>query len=146
MKETILNFDNFELPLLLDVNAKDTNIAEYEYDNVLVKEHMESRIPKSAIFLGEVHEETDHMTSTWQTNDAYYISPLQGDEYNWAVFRISWDDNFGSWIWCPDGRLKGAVTDYKEAARIILTELWEQWQIDKNDSENEAYLHFFEQL
>ena len=60
--------------------------------------------------------------------------------------RISWDDNWGRWEWISDGRIKGLEANYKEAARLILYELWKQWQLDLNDSENKSYVNFIEQF
>ena len=107
---------------------------------------MESRIPESAIYLGTVETEVDHCTTTWITRDDYYIYPLQDDEYEWAVFRISWDDNFGHWNWSPDGRIKDVGANYKVAAKLILLALWRQSGIDLNDSENEPYADALEQI
>jgi hypothetical protein len=151
MQKAILNFKSFELPFFTEIKDKrHLNISdddnEEDDDNDLIKENMESRIPKSAVYLGLVETEVENMTTSWKINDEYYIYPLQDDDYNWAVFRISWDDNWGRWDWIPDGRLKGLSANYKEAARLILGELWEEWQVDLDDPENEAYLNMLEQM
>ena len=167
MDKEILNFESFELPffnevidqqsprsnleiLLSNLSNKSKDISEEDIeeveDNDIVKENMESRIPPSAIYLGTIATEIENVNNTWITRDEYYIYPLQNDEYNWAVFRISWDDNFGRWDWSPDGRIKWLGTNYKEPARLILYELWKQWQLDLNDSENKSYLNFLEQF
>jgi hypothetical protein len=151
MEKPILNFEIFELPFFNEVKDKlNHNISkediEEEEDNDIVKENMESRVPESAIYLGAAETEAEHMTAAWMTLDDYYIYPLQNDAYNWAVFRISWDDNWGQWNWRPDGRIKGLEANYKEAAKLILYELWKQWGIDINDSENISYLNILEQI
>ena len=167
MDKEILNFESFELPFFneakgqqsprsnleimltnLSNKSKDISAEDIEEveDNDIVKENLDSKIPKSAIYLGTIATEIENVTTTWITRDEYYIYPLQNDEYNWAVFRISWDDNFGRWDWSPDGRLKGPATNYKEAARLILVEVWKQWQLDLNDSENKMYLKMLEQI
>jgi hypothetical protein len=167
MEKATLNFERFELPffneakdqqsprsnleiLLSNLSNKSKDISEEdieeEEDNDLVKENMESRIPNSAIYLGAAATELEHATTTWMTRDEYYIYPLKDDVYNWAVFRISWDDNWERWEWIPDGRIKGLETNYKEAARLILHDLWKQWGLDLNDSENESYLAILEQI
>ena len=151
MEKAILNFESFELPFFIETkdelhqNISDDDLEEDE-DNDLIKENMESRIPESAIYLGAAETDLEHMTTTWMTRDEYYIYPLQDDIYNWAVFRICWDDNWGRWEWRPDGRIKGLATNYKEAARLILYELWKNWQLDLNDSENISYLNILEQI
>jgi len=151
MEKPILDFESFELPFFNEVKDKlNQNSSEDDFeeeeDNDIVKENMESKIPKSAIYLGAAVTEVEHMTSAWMTRDDYYIYPLQNDAYNWAVFRISWDDNWGRWYWSPDGRLKGLEANYKEAARLLLYEIWKIWGIDLNDPENKSYVNILEQI
>lgn len=147
-----LNFEMFELPFFIETkdyllpDVSDYDIEEEKEDSDMVKENMESRIPKSAIYLGPVEGDVENSTTTWITQDEYYIYPLKDDEYDWALFRICWDDNWGRWEWSSDGRIKGLKTNYKEAARLILYELWKQWQLDLNDSENKSYVNFLKQF
>ena len=163
MEKPILNLETFELPffnegkypkiprsnleIFLSNKSKDISKEdiEEEEDNDIIKENMKSRIPKSAIYLGSIEEEVRNFTS-WIIQDEYYVYPLKDDDYNWAVFRISWDDNWSRWIWSPDGRLKGLAANYKEAARLILIGLWESWNKDLNDSENKAYSNILEHI
>ena len=152
MDKPILNFETFELPFFIETKdhliqgVSDDENEEEEEDTDMVKENMESRIPSPAIYLGPVEGEVENGPTTWITRDEYYIYPLQSEEYDWAVFRISWDDNWGRWQWSSDGRIKGLEASYKEAARLILYELWKQWQLDLNDSENKSYVNFIEQF
>ena len=150
MDKPILNFETFELPFFIETknhlpqDLSDDGIEEEEEDADMVKENMESRIPSSAIYLGPVKGYLENGSTTWITRDEYYLFPLQSDHYDWAVFRISWDDNWGRWQWSSDGRIKGLEASYKEAARLILCELWQNWQLDLNNSENESYVKFLE--
>lgn len=152
MDKPNLNFEMFELPFFIETkdyllpDVSDYDIEEEKEDSDMVKENMESRIPKSAIYLGPVEGDVENSTTTWITQDEYYIYPLKDDEYDWALFRICWDDNWGRWEWSSDGRIKGLKTNYKEAARLILYELWKQWQLDLNDSENKSYVNFLKQF
>ena len=152
MDKPSLNFETFELPFFSETKDRllqgvsDDENEEEEEDADMVKENMESRIPSSAIYLGPVKSYLENGPTTWITRDEYYIYPLQCDHYDWVVFRISWDDNWGRWQWSSDGRIKGLEASYKEAARLILYELWENWQIDLNDSENKSYVNFLESI
>ncbi len=152
MDKPILNFAIFELPFFIETknhlpqDLSDDGIEEEEEDAYMVKENMESRIPSSAIYLGPIEDVVENRPNTWVTRDEYYIYPLQNNEYDWAVFRISWDDNWGRWEWSSDGRIKGLGANYKEAARLILYEIWKKWQLDLNDSENKSYVNFLEQF
>ena len=64
MEKATLNFESFELPFFNETKDKlhhvfsDDDIEEQE-DNDLVKENMESRIPKSAIYLESTGEKSN---------------------------------------------------------------------------------------
>jgi hypothetical protein len=151
MEDPIINFDEFDLPFSSEsTEVKDNeetseseSDAELEDDEELdaseVKENMESSIPKEAIFIGGIDTEIDNW-STWSIKDEYYIIPLKEDIYDWALFRISWDDNWATWNWSFDARLKGFKSKYKDATKYMLVRLWERWHIDINDKENKLYL------
>ena len=118
MDQKSINFETFELPFFIEKKDElshnfsgDDN--EEEEDNNLIKENMVSRIPDNAIYLGSIEGDHEHGTTSWIDSDEYYIMPLYNDVYSWAVFRISWDDNYGNWEWIPDGRIKGLETNLK---------------------------------
>lgn len=147
MDKYILNFDDFNLSFFKDSEDNSEDIEGHEdeeLDSYLIKENMESKIPKSAIFLGMIDTEVSNWTS-WVIEDDYYILQLKGP-YDWAIFRISWDDNFRTWNWSSDVRMKGFPDDYKEASKIMLKELWKNWDIDLNDPEGEGYLDLLNEI
>ena len=80
-------------------------------------EQFENKLPRDATFLGQIDDEVLNFTS-WKIEDHYYMVPWEGPEFDWAVFRISWDDNWGRYDWSGDMRIKG-VPDRKEAAKLI---------------------------
>jgi hypothetical protein len=141
MQSTSLNFDDFELSFLTQPSNEEAEEYEEEIDTDEAKEKMESLIPDTAFYLGVVEADIDNWT-TWSLKDEYYIFPLNEEGYDWALFRISWDDNWGRWDWSFDCRLKNGSINYKEAARIMLSALWEKWGLDIHDSENENYYQF----
>jgi hypothetical protein len=155
MEKPIINFDEFDLSFLFvstEVNKNEEtpeSDSELEDDEELdaseVKENMESSIPKEAIYIGGIDSEVENWT-TWRIQDEYYIIALNDDMYDWALFRISWDDNWETWKWSFDARLKGLKSNYKEAARHMLLKLWEKWQIDLKDEDNEPYLNLLNHL
>ena len=77
-------------------------------DNDEILEQMLDVIPADALSLGSFEDEVDNFTS-WQTNDRYYVVPWKGEDFDWALFRISWDDNWGRFQWESCGRV-GCVT------------------------------------
>ena len=150
MENPIISFDEFDLPF----SSKSTEVedneetsesdSEMEDDEELgaseVKEKMESSIPQEAIFIGSIDSEVENWT-TWSIQDEYYIIPLNDEKFNWALFRISWDDNWGTWNWSFDERLSGYRSKPKEAAKYMLLRLWERWELDLNDMDNEPYIN-----
>jgi hypothetical protein len=150
MEKPIINFDEFDLPF---TSVEDENSNQLDYENEEdeeldaseIKENMESKIPKEAIFLGGIDSAVENWTN-WSNKDEYYIIPLSNGEYDWALFRISWDDNWESWNWSFDARLLGFKSSYKEAAKYILLNLWDSWQIDLNDKENTSYLNLLKDI
>ena len=143
MQSPVLNFDDFELPFLTEPSSEESGDDEEELEALEAKEKMESLIPDSAYCLGMLEAEIDNWTS-WSLKDEYYIYPLNNEEYDWALFRISWDDNWGRWDWSFDCRLKDGSVNYREAARIMLPALWKRWELDIQDSENEHYFEFLQ--
>jgi hypothetical protein len=136
MKHPIINFDEFDLPFssLSPEMVEDEELSAYE-----VKDNMETNIPKEAIFIGNIDSEVGNWTS-WIVKDEYYIIPLNDEKYNWALFRISWDDNWETWNWSFDARLNGYSSDYRKAAKYVLLKLWEKWDFDLNDKVNQPYI------
>jgi hypothetical protein len=136
MKHPIINFDEFDLPFssLSPEMVEDEELSAYE-----VKDNMETNIPKEAIFIGNIDSEVGNWTS-WIVKDEYYIIPLNDEKYNWALFRISWDDNWETWNWSFDTRLNGYSSDYRKAAKYVLLKLWEKWDFDLNDKVNQPYI------
>ena len=143
MQSPVLNFDDFELPFIDETSTDESLDNDEELDADDAKEKMESLIPDTANCLGVVEAEIDNWTS-WSLKDEYYICPLNDEEYDWALFRISWDDNWGRWDWSFDCRLKDGSLNYREASRIMLSALWEKWGLDIHDSENECYYEFLQ--
>jgi hypothetical protein len=150
-----INFDEFELPFATKSTEEEENEktsvsnSEMEDDEELdvyeAKENMESRIPKEAIFIGGIDSEVENWT-TWSIQDEYYIIPVKDNEFNWALFRISWDDNWGIWNWSFDARLSGHRNNPKEAAKYMLLRLWESWELDLNDTYNEKYINLLNSI
>ena len=150
MENPIINFDEFELPFSTKSTEEEENEETSESDSEMeddeeldvdeVKENMESSIPKEAIFIGGIDSEVENWT-TWSIQDEYYIIPLNDEKFNWALFRISWDDNWGTWNWSFDARLSGYRSNSNEAAKYMLLRLWESWNLDLNDTDNKPYIN-----
>jgi len=155
MEKPIISFEEFELPFSSKsagvVDNEDTSelYSEMEDDEELraseIKENMESSIPQEAIFIGGIDSEVENWT-TWSNQDEYYIIPLNDVEYDWALFRLSWDDNWETWNWSFDARLRGYRSNFKEAAKYILLILWKKWGLDLNDTNNKPYVNLLNRM
>ena len=155
MEEPIISFEEFQLPFSSKstgvVGNEDTSKShsEMEVDEELgaskIKENMESSIPQEAIFIGGIDSEVENWT-TWSIQDEYYIIPLNDVRYDWALFRLSWDDNWDTWNWSFDARLRGYRSNFKEAAKYILLILWKRWGLDLNDTNNKLYINLLNRI
>ncbi len=122
-----ITLGSFDLPFA--VEGSEDELPEPRYEQL---EALEDKIPDQCIFLGQINSETDHSPGlTWVTEDYYYLLPWEGPEYDWGLFRITWDDNWENFGWSADARIKG-VTDPKEAGRQLFAALIEQWGYEAN--------------
>ena len=80
-----------------------------------VRAAMQERIPANAIFIGSLNDEVCNWTS-WELDDHFYLLPWKAGGFDWALFRITWDDNWGRYEGEPISRISG-VTEAKKAVR-----------------------------
>jgi hypothetical protein len=119
MTPTNIDYSAFKLPLLPDTApAPDDDEDEESPSKEEVLEAMQERIPANAIFIGSLNEEICNWTS-WELDDHFYLLPWKADGFEWALFRISWDDNWGRYEWEPISRISG-VTEAKNAVRAMM--------------------------
>jgi hypothetical protein len=86
------------------------------------------QIPDDAIFLGSIDSRVGNWCE-WKVDDHLYLLPWTKGRFDWALFRISWDDNWGRYDWCPDARISGAP-DPNEACELLLRGVFKKWRID----------------
>lgn len=118
--------------------------GERVLENQQVLEKMEDVIPSNAISLGVFECVVENFTS-WHTNDHYYVIPWEGEGFDWALFRILWDDNYGVWEWDTCARITN-VSDGHKAAKAMLTALFESFGYILEEEENKGYLEFINQV
>lgn len=143
MEKPIIDLGEFDLNFLSTSDESDEN--DYGSDNDEIKENMMSLIPDQAIFLGSFETYVENWTS-WRINDDYYIQPLVNDDFDWALFRITWDDNWERWEWSFDARCKGFKDNHIEAARFMIDKLWSKWSIDLKAEENSVWVNFLDEI
>lgn len=143
MTTTKISFESFYLEFMTDADEPLEGITEEDEcdygdeDNEQKLERMESLVPDNATFLGELSKEVSNWT-TWEIHDSYYLLPIDDDQYEWALFRISWDDNWETYAWRCDARMAG-IDNANEAAFFILTALFKHWGLDLESPENRPY-------
>ena len=128
----IMNFEAFKLPFDNCQNAKmDDSASEYEdwLDMEFAKNEMESILPENALHLGSIETEIGEVQST-MVYDEYYLLSISDGNFNWAIFRLSWDDNREKWRWCFDARIESDIEDYQTLSKLVLTKLWDHWEVD----------------
>ena len=127
-----VNFEKFILPFglinpdlgndVLDDLEDDLDIEESKY-------RMENAIPKDVIHLGTIETEVEGGMS-FDIYDEYYLLSISDGNFNWAIFRLSWDDNWEKWQWCFDARIASDIEDYQTLSKLVLTKLWDHWEVD----------------
>ena len=121
-----MNFDDGEkLPL---------QSAEYDRSGVL--ELIESTNPASAECVLQVNDEiSDRPGYSWNIESYWYVveTTLSGDELSsWALFTISWDDNWEYWQRNVEGGVTGSLTK-DEAVRLLMKKYYQDCNFDADD-------------
>ena len=138
IKSYQIDFNNFQLPFLttpgyvLKQGTRDIDV-------------MLAETPKNALLLGRNKYTVDNWRS-WDADDLYFILPLENDDWDYALFRVIWDDNYTCWAWSSDCRIKGEFKSIKEVALIMLSESWKNWGIDMLSAENNEYKKLYNKI
>ena len=105
----VIDYSKFSLPL----PTADDSDKDLEEDAPLSKDEMldamQGLIPKEAIFIGSIDSKIDNWTS-WEIEDHFYLIPINSDGFNWAFFRITWDDNWARYDLDLISRAKGVAS------------------------------------
>ena len=131
-----LSLDSFDLPFM-EVDPNEDAIdeeGEQLIDDNEIFELMDEAIPSTAHSVGKFDHEVENWT-IWRTRDHYYVIPIEDDVFDWGLFRISWDDNWGRWGWSGDARISHCK-DQVEATRRMVEALFENWDYDLADEES----------
>lgn len=111
-----------------------------------VLEQMEAAVPEGAIALGTLEYHLDHSPGlSWKMEDHFYLIPLKGEKYDWALIRITWDDNWGQYEWVVDAVGSG-FSDSRAAARTMVAALFERWGGKEDGEATKARRAFLEEL
>jgi hypothetical protein len=160
----VICYDDFDLPFVREIDANEEGTAgessvtdhpdalrdkiPSEYKAQL--KAMRDKVPAECIFLGSINFEIPHSPGlTWDIDDYYYLMRWSESDYDWALFRITWEDNWGRYEWNAAARIKGEK-DHKEAARLMFIGLMDNWGFDLDDKDFEEdyapYREFLDRL
>ena len=118
-----IDYTKFEFPFLPEAGAENDSKDDDDDGEFLeqyeILQAMEDLIPDDAIFIGSLNDEVSNWTS-WVIDDHFYLLPWKSDGFQWAFFRISWDDNWSKYEWEAISRISGVAND-KEAVRELFT-------------------------
>ena len=140
MTNYTLNFDEFDLKLEypdFPENNDDTEFDCFYFEDL--KNSFKELLPELTLFLGSVEIDLDGSKTSWKVDDSYFLIPYPDDNFDWALVRLSWDDNWEKFVWLYDARLKGYKNQANIAATTLVTKLFNHWEINIEDPENENY-------
>jgi hypothetical protein len=118
MPKPYIDFSDFHLKLRRSssVDSEEGRLSKYEK-----LENIQNALPKGSYEVGSVEEEVDNFTS-WQTEMIFYVKGIRSEGFRYALFAISWDDNYGEYQIETLARIRG-VGDRRKAARLMV-EAW----------------------
>ncbi len=120
-----VNFEKFHLSFASNnsdlIDESENDIDEY-FDIEEAKSPMEDILPNNAIRLGLIETEVDGGIS-FDVYDDYYIIPIFNLNFNYSVFRLSFEDNWEKWIWCFAARIESDNQDIKILSKSVLEKL-----------------------
>jgi hypothetical protein len=127
-----------------DEEYDDEDDSELERAEQLEK--FQELIPDYVISIGVIGDEIDHSPGlSWDIEEHFYLIPGNSDEFDWGLFRIHWDDNWGRYEYCTDAVIKG-IKDPRIASRKLVEFMFSEWSYDLNDEDNEVYKNFLESI
>ena len=139
-----ISFESFTLSFMKEEIDGSTEEDGEELSSAEAFDRMKGSLPPAAQFLGRVDDEVENFTS-WKIEDHYFLLPWECPEFDYALIRITWDDNWGRYEWASDVRGSG-FSDSKEAARVMVAAMFESWSFDLNSDEFEIYRDFLKKL
>jgi hypothetical protein len=144
MSKPVIEFNTaVDLPFMRSPESEDADDGDGERDREAELEQMEGSLPDDAIALGSLEYEIDHSPGlSWRIEDHFYLVPLKGEPYEWALIRITWDDNWSAYQWCQDAVGSG-FSNPRDAGRMMVTELFNRWDdCEEGDAVSEARKDF----
>ena len=139
-----ITFESFTLSFMKEKINGSSRKNGQELSSGETFDRMEGSLPSDARFLGRVEDEVDNFTS-WKIEDHYFLLTWDSPEFDYALVRITWDDNWGRYNWEGCARICGEK-DPAAAARKLVSATFKNWNIDLDDPARAAYQGFLKGL
>lgn len=143
----IIDLTPFKLPFLCTIHAPGGGSADKDtkdLDRDELRERLEALVPPEAIALGSM-ESTVESWTTWSNEDHFYVMPWTQDGFQWAVFAITWDDNWARWDFRAIARCAGEG-DWRIAAVAALEAAFDSWGMMDDEEEAEDLRAFLDSI
>lgn len=153
MAKRIISFvDGAELPFLVDPYPEipddfDGDAGDPpEPDHAAMLAKMRRAIPRDAVYLGVIGENLNGQPgSCWRVEDHFYLVPVRDRKFEWALVRITWDDDESRYNWADDAFGAG-LGDAQAAGVALVKAAFKHWQVDLSDPEFEAQREFLQRI
>ena len=107
-----------------------------EYGRQEVFDLIEGTNPPGSVLILSVDDEiADRPGFSWDIEAHFYVVEAVAErrgEKAWALFEISWDDNYGIWQRSALHGVQGAL-DQDQAADLLINEYWKSLNLDEDD-------------
>lgn len=143
----IVELSTFELPFVPSSRPADSDHCDSDAstsDRDELRKIFEALIPQEAIYLGST-ESTVENSTTWSNEDHFYVMPWTQDGFQWAVFAITWDDNWARWEFRAIARCAGEG-DWRIAAVAALEAAFDSWGMMDDEEEAEDLRAFLDSI
>ena len=120
----------------------DEESGEYTLTHDEILEKMEEALPEEASLIEFLDTDIDSFCMSWAQEEHFYIMPWKAnDEFDWIVFRISWDDNWSKWEWASGAKVSG-IKEESDAANFAISHLFDHWSCDVTKEDYQVYAEF----
>jgi hypothetical protein len=146
VSEPKVDCSSFTLPFMQDATELAVASGKHDEDGAALLSakrllrFLLAAVPADAIELGQVESLVSNWT-TWRIDDHFYLLRTPDSDFEWALFRITYDDNFERYEWSGEARASG-YADQAAALRAMLPATFKSWGLDLTQREHRPYRDF----
>jgi len=146
VSEPKVDCSSFTLPFMQDATELAVASGKHDEDSARMlsagrlRGFLQAAVPADAIELGQVESLVSNWTA-WRIDDHFYLLRTPDSDFEWALFRITYDDNFERYEWSGEARASGCA-DQAAALRAMLPAMFRSWGLDLTQREHRPYRDF----